>query len=424
MSLMKDKDKDSLFNRLRDLVTLARSGKPCGRLTDLVLEIEAGQNSSIEAVMGQTEIASLRPGEVITSLVRVKVGANFARGYTLSPSPSLVSSGSLSKPKDVLDELDVMIGASPVPILVAKLTYKHSFLPAGTRCSTSAAAKMRRSLPHAEEDSASLETIDSPNANSRAAVQKRLAFNLATHHSPREAITVLQQHFGEDSLESFCTPYVMLLAEELKYQARILERFDLPNTIRGNLSAFLKVMPQDQVGPALFDISNHKPEDWLTGVSDEESTTSLSPKTQSSSSNASRLYLGHGKAETSRSKSLRPGTGMPSARQAGVPLSTYRAKGSTPASTHNFRISHSPTAKVSMDEARRIWGDLRKISRGDRRLVKLNRTDPRNSVKDSHGGTWIRDLAIRNKRSEGTDTEISLQRPEVCRGRENVVPWL
>lgn len=423
MSLVKDTDKDSLFNRLQNLVTLARSGKSCGRLTHMVLELEAGQNCTIEAVMGQMKIASLRPGEVIMSLVRVKVGAIFAKGYTLSPSPSLASSGSPSKPKDVLDELDVMLGASPVPILVAKLTYEHSFLPAGTRCSTVAAAKMRRSLPHTEEDSTMLETIDSPNAIPWAAVQKRLAFYLATHHTPREAISVLQQYFGEDGRESFCTPYIRIVAEELKYQARIVERFDLPNSTKGNLSALLKVMPQEHFGQGLSSISNHKPQDWLTGVSDEEGSTSASPKTQSSS-NASRLYLGHGKAGISRSKSGRPGTSMPSARQAGVALLTSRARESTPTSTRNFKNSQSTTAKIPMDEARRIWGDLRKFSRGDRRLVELNRSDSKSGFSDSHRGTWIRDLAIRNKRSLGTDTVISLPRPEVCRGGENVAPWL
>ena len=422
MSLVKDTDKDSLFNRLRNLIILARSGKPCGRLTHMVLKIEAGQNCSIEAVMGSMTITSLRPGEVITSLVRVKVGAIFAKGYTLSPSPSLVGSGSPSKPKDVLDELDVMLGASPVPILVAKLTYKHSFMPAGTRCSTIAAAKMRRSLPHTEEDSTTLETIGSPNVKPGAAVQKRHALYLATHHSPREAISVLKQYFGEDGQESFCTPYIRLVAEELKYQARIIERFDLPNPIKGNLSALLRVMPQEYFGQGLFNNSNQKPQDWLTGVSDEESSTSASPKTHSSS-NASRLYLDHGKAEISRSKSGRPDTSISSACQARIPLSTCRARGSSLASTRNFRISQSATAKVSMDEARRIWGDLRKFSRGDRRLVELNGSDSKSSFKNSHRGTWIRDLAIRNRRSVGTDTVISLQ-SEVCRGGENVPSWL
>ena len=423
MSLVKDKDQDSLFNRLRNLVTLARSGKPCGRLTHMVLEIEAGQDCSIEAVMGQMEIASLRPGEVITSLVRVKVGAIFAKGYTLSPSPSLVSSGSPWKSKNVLDELDVMLGAHPVPILVAKLTYKHSFLPAGTRCSAIATAKIRRSLPHTEEDSATLETINPPNPNPRAAVQKRLALYLATHHSPREAISVLQQYFGEDGQKSFCASYIRLIAEELRYQARIVERFDFPNTTKGNLSALLKVMPRERFRQGLFNTYNHEPQDWLTGFSGGESSTSASPKTQSGS-NASRLYLGHGKAEISRSKSRRPGTSMPSARQAGVPLSTCRARNSTPASTPNFKISQSTTAKVPMDEARRIWCDSREISKSDRQLIELKKSDPKSSFKHSHRGTWIRDLAIRNKRSARTDTVISLPRPEVCRGRENVALWL
>lgn len=423
-SLQKDKDKHSLFNRLRTLQVLARTGRTCGKVTDIVLEIEAGQGCSVEAVMGQREIAFLRPGEVITALVRVKVGAVFAKGFTLSPSPSLANSNSPTKPQDIFDELDVMLGASPTPLLIAKLTYKHSLLPAGTHCSTIAAAKLKRSLPNAEEETSVAKSVSSIVANPRPAVQKRLVYHLATHHSPRKAISILQEFFGVDGQKSFCPQYIKLVAEELRYQARIIERFDLPSPIKGGCAMLRNALPQEHFGHGLFNLSNYKPQDWLTGVSDEESTSNNSPESQSGSI-SQRFNYNRGTAEMSRSgRSRRAGASTPSARHAGIPFSAPRAAGLTSASKRNSGIPQSTLAKEPMDEMHRIWGDLKKMSKVKRRPTELSRSSSKGSQTDVPKGKWIQDLVIRNKQSIGTDTLVSLKDSGLGKRRENIAPWL
>lgn len=94
MSKRKDEDGKSLFNRVRKIIALSREGRAGGKMSDLMIDIEAGPQCSIEAVMGRREIATLRPGEVITALVKVRVGATPAKGYRLSPSPASKSSAS------------------------------------------------------------------------------------------------------------------------------------------------------------------------------------------------------------------------------------------------------------------------------------------------------------------------------------------
>lgn len=417
MSLEKDKDRDSLFNRFRSLVLLARTGRCCGKLTDMVLEIEAGQECSIEAVMGQRDIASLRPGEVVTALIKVKVGAIFAKGYTLSPSPSLKISNSPMKPRDVFDELDVMLGASPTPIVIAKLTYKHSLLPAGTRCSTIGAAKLKRSLPHISEETAVAAKVNQGTADSRIMVQKRLVYHLATHHPPRQAIAELQDYFGNNTHEPLCPQYIKLVIEELKYQARICERFDVPSPIKGSVLSSRTTLPYEHFGQGLFIIPNHKPQDWLTGVSDEESPSNYS--TQAQGRNYSETFSRESsKSETPRPRSRRLGASMPSTRQAGVPLSTRRVRGTASASKHNSENAYSSTSRESLDETRTIWGDLRKMSKSKRAPAESTST---NSQMDFRKGKWVRDLAIRSKENVGMDIPKG---DATGQGKENAAPFL
>ena len=400
MTLEKDRDKDSLFNRLRDLILHARTGSCCGKLTDLVLKVEAGHGCSIEAVMGQRNIASLRPGEVVTALIKVKVGPIFAEGYTLSPSRSLKVANSPMRPKDVFDELDVMLGASPTPIAVAKLAYKHSLLPAGTHCSTVGAAKLRRAIPHMPGEAAPMATIDQGEVDSRVLVQKRLVYQIATHHPPRQAITALQENFADGAEQILCPQYMKLITEELKYQARIVEPFDLPSPIKGNLSTMGDTLPYEHFGKGLFTIPSYKPQDWLTSVSDEESPR-RSSSTLQTRSKPDTFSDGQPKAQTPRSRNRRPGTSMPSARQAGVPLSNRRAKGPASTTKRSFGIQQTIPSGGPKEETRTIWSDLRKLSKSKRTPGELERSASTNSPKVFRKGKWIRDLANRNKENVG-----------------------
>ena len=418
VSRQKDKDHTSLFNRLRTIVTLAREGKACGKVTDLIIDIEAGPGCSIESVMGQKKVAEIRPGETVTALVRVKVGAVAAKGYTLSTSPTSEALNRNISARDVLDELDDMLGASPTTILVAKLTYKHSLLPIGTRCTTVSGAMIKRSVPGESYDRSVPKDIAPPQAlRSRIEVQKRLAFYLATHHPPRHAMLTLQEHFGPNGCRSSCPDYIRLLAEELRFQARITERFDLPSPIQPNLLANHNTstsLTYEHFGHGLFATSNYKPQDWLIDIPDEETGnhSTEGPTRPEKSPRKPHGQYGHRKAEILRSESKRP-VPRPSARQAGVAIST---------SKRNSGISQ-PTSKESVDEARKIWSDIRKISRGDRNSLDMGKIS---GLSNGHGdrerATALKELATKYQRSVGADTLVSLQGRGLRRAKENVAP--
>ena len=380
LSLQKDQDRNSLFNRVRSLVDHARLGWSYGRLSDLVLEIETAQECSLEAVMGPQDLASLRPGEVVTTLVKVRVGEVFAKGYSLSPSPSSKSSEGSKNAKDVFDELDVMLGASHTPILIAKLSYKISLLPAGTRCSTIATAKLKLSLPQTQENMVAAHVASHGSAETRALVQKRLVYHLVTHRSPRQAIAALHESFGEDGCNSFCPQYIKLVAEELKYQARIVERFDLPSPLKGSLLPTRNTLPFEHARQGLSAMSSFKSHEWLSGVPNGASSPNSSPRNPSSNS-AYELKQDHKKAENQRAAHRRPGTSMPSARQAGVPLANHRAR-RPPSVTKQYSSDLQPLLTGdSLDEAHTTWGDVRKMSRSSPALAELHRSESTYSQK-------------------------------------------
>lgn len=260
VSLNKDEDETSLFNRLRNVVSHARSGKISGKLTDLVLEVNAGNDCSIEAVMGKASYLSLQPGEVILALVKVRVGQH----YHPLPSSSTESLDSPSNSCALMEELKSILKASSTTLLTARLKYKYSLFPSKTRCSIIADCNVEQEAPGFESDKSISNRSPQQASPSQVLVQKRLVFYLATHHSPRRAISSILDYFGVDGRDSVCPNYVKLVLEELKYQARILERLD-PSDM-GWITAGDGENLYEHFGQGLFDIPNFKPQKWLPPI--------------------------------------------------------------------------------------------------------------------------------------------------------------
>lgn len=260
VSLKKDEDETSLFNRLRNVVSHARSGKISGKLTDLVLKLNAGNECSIEAVMGKASYLSLQPGEVILALVKVSIGEH----YPPLPSSSTESFDSPSNSCAIMDELKSMLKASSTTLLTAKLEYKYSLFPSKTRCSIVADSNVEREAPGVGSDKNTLNGTPQQSSPSQVLVQKRLVFYLATHHSPRRAISSILDYFGADGRDSVCPNYVKLVLEELKYQARTLERLD-PSDVSW-ITAGDGENICEHFGQGLFDIPNFKPQEWLPSM--------------------------------------------------------------------------------------------------------------------------------------------------------------
>ncbi|KAI4238519.1 MAG: hypothetical protein L6R40_005688 [Gallowayella cf. fulva] len=269
---MKDLDESSLFNKLRTTIADARTGALHGTVGDMVLDIKPGQNCTIEGVIGRRNMPIIQRGERIVALVKLRVGLSPAAGYTLTSRRPQDNSSSACDDPDM--ELDKLLGTMPVVILTAKLRYRHSLLPPDTHCISTTDCKLRRSLPPADWITVT-STISAMKQNQpRIQLQKNFAFHIATHHEPRQAMTVLIEDFGDGGRHSACPDYIKLVLEEIKYQARTIERFDMADYRSGPAAVTPRelrpdVWGQEHFGHGLFDASKYKPREWIMDAPDE-----------------------------------------------------------------------------------------------------------------------------------------------------------
>ncbi|KAL8944864.1 MAG: hypothetical protein Q9216_000154 [Gyalolechia sp. 2 TL-2023] len=272
VSCSKDEDPASFFNRLRTSIDDARKGLSHGAIGDLILDIGPGQNCTIEGVIGTRRIQSLQRGEKVMALVRLKVGLPAATGYTLTPGRQ--RDGSSPTCHDLDKEFDKLLGTTPVTILNVKLKYKHSLLGPDTQCTLSTECRLKRQLHPSEWKATVSRAVAKKQSSPQAEIQKRFAYHIATHHAPRQAMMVLIEDFGDGGRRSACQDYIRLLIEELKYQARTIERFDLVEYRSGPIVATPQELRHDiwgeeHFGQGLFDASNYKPLEWIMDAPDE-----------------------------------------------------------------------------------------------------------------------------------------------------------
>ena len=259
-----ESDPDSLFDRLRSLVSFSRIGRVFGQITDLTLNVEPGPNTSIERVMGQRHFVSVRPGELVTVWASVRV-----RAVSKKPASSQSNGSRPPTSDDLLEELDVMLGSDDEPLLTAKLSYKHSLLPSATSCELSGTARIRRQPVESQWGGLSSRSVLLEANMARVSVQKVMIFHLARHGDPRKALPYLRGRFGETGEHSICFEYFMLITNELAYQSRIVERFDL--SVHGQDSGKTSVESRsianytfEHFGEGLLEATNFKPQHWLT----------------------------------------------------------------------------------------------------------------------------------------------------------------
>lgn len=364
VSTKKDLDPTSLSNRLRVLISQARSGKLLGSLKELVLEVSDGPDSDMEGVIGNADFTKLQPGEVLTVLFRLRVFPTAGSGYSSSRTPTQ-SSEAIPNTRGVLSQLDKTTGPTAARIMTARLTYKHSLLPAGTTCSVTTECHIKRPPP----DSYPIPSPPKPNSlqarNCTVLVQKRLAYHLATYGSPRNGLTALRNEFGVEFRFSPCPDYVNHLAKELKYQARIVERLEI------------EASPKK---PSTFNVANSPYENISQGL----------------------------RAESSSPQYLVPSD---------IPIEEYfKAR---PALTA-LSVKES-REQLRTDEARKIWGDLRKMKAPPNQIVKgRSVSSPLDEVRSKQ----IKEMAVRNKRSIGSDTLRSLNSAGESMGKGLGASWM
>ena len=201
--------RSDLQSRLCSLTRSARSGFLPEHLENVQISISSGSNNVIEGVIGSTCFASLRLGELRTVLVKTQLANTVTSSPLLSGFPRGLRTP--SGQVDIERELDAALVDRSKPALTIQLKYEHSALPSQTVCENSRDVYIRS---HEAESSFVSE-------NSHQVVQARLAFHLAMSQNPRRGFGALKNQFATDYSE-----YTQAVMDELKYQARVLDRFD------------------------------------------------------------------------------------------------------------------------------------------------------------------------------------------------------
>ena len=361
-----------LYKRLRKWIAQAHNGTSYGSLTNAILVLKPGPYCSIEGIMGKSTFPNLQPGEVSTTLVKVKVHEIPISSLSLADFPQVPKtfSGSI----DLWKELSVLLDDVSASIMTAKLKYTHSLLPPDTQSSIKHEVRLKREIPESLWQLGSVKAEssgDDPSSSPLLAnplIQRRLIYHVATHQTPRNALHTLQEEFGVDGSRSVCQDFIKEVITELKYQAHVIERFDLQECEP------IEEMEMD-----------------FRAVSMGNSDTSYCTRTEDFLSAAEETWS--------------PSTVVD------VDAETVKESGSI-----------SPAVlEGEVDEARRIWTELRKGSRSGKRAEWLAGRKGSMSRKEEEKLWQIQEVALKNKRSVGADTLISIS--QNGKGSESFTPW-
>lgn len=304
---VRNRDPHSLNSKLQALVRLAHLGKLTHELTSVRLDVVPRSGFNVEKTMGQSTFARLRCGEVKTLIFRLLPAGDISviEKMDSSKQRNLIVSPSGD---DLIAELDRMLGLPKDGTMTAKLKYSHSSLPANTTCMTTARCLLHTPRPPSPQDE---RLPHEPTASeNNILVDQRLAEHYATSYEARDALFCLHQEFGDGGCRSACPAYVTAVTDELRYQARIYERIAIENS------------PKNRSKPLEAPHPGTRVDDW--GVP--------------------TLYRKDPKPRHSRESISLPTKIIPAPRLAPMRI----------------------TEQLGLDEAMRIWNDLRKMSRSDK----------------------------------------------------------
>lgn len=345
--------------KVRALIQYARTGNQPGSLSDLVLDIRPGPDCRIEGIIGSIVIATLRPGEVISAFVKLKLGRfplAFSALSTFELGPNETPSTA-----ELMAQLGTMVGERGTEILSVEVCYKHSLLPENTQLSVTATSMLRRQVPESSWDGDPPVSNVSQVKDSQIQIQKRLAFFIATHHTPRRALSTLQSIFGINGCLSTDPVYIRLVTEELRYQGRITERFDLLDDDPVSNRSSINSTHMSLVGGPLSNISNR-------------AVSTPSPHRR------------------------RPPTAI----------------------KHEACLDR-PMSQESVDKAHKIWTEIRKNSKAAKDGEGVPGDSTQLEITDENI-RQIQEIALKNKRSLGADTLKSFVQAERTSG--SFAPWL
>ena len=361
---MRDRDPHSLNSKLQALVRLAHLGKLTHDLKGVRLDVFPRSGFNIEKTMGQSTFARLRCGEVKTLIFRLLPTGDISLLEKLDSSkrrnPNVSPSGD-----DLIAELDRMLGLPKDGTITAKLKYSHSSLPTNTTCMTTARCLLHTPRPPSPQDE---RLSQGPTVfENNVLLDQRLAEHYATSYEPRDALFCLHQEFGDGGCRSACPSYVTAVTYELRYQARISERIACEN------SPIKRSKPLEAPHPG------NRVDDW--GVP--------------------TLHRNDSKSRHRRESISLPTKIIPAPRLAPMRI----------------------TEQLGLDEAMRIWNDLRKMSRSDK---SESQRKPSISLTGGERSKRVTESVLTHERSIRESGSVrSLSMPEeTSTARGLSAPWL
>ena len=470
-------------SKIRALIAHLRSGSATGKLLNLQVALKASPGCAIDGVVGKDSFPFLQPGEVRTIMVRIKMKTphhDLAFPSDFGQTPGTSVNGRLVK------DIGALLGPKSVPVLRAKLRYSHSKLPAGTVCEVKSAAIVEVANPPTPQAGyASGKDCKRRNSLiSTSHVQKCLIYYLATHALDAEqGLKTLRDHFSSERGGAVCSDYLTLVINELKYQERIVQRLELAENVGDTFKELIEDrsrtnvgykpynwinLPDDEIQPSHPDLHHMgSTAAVLDPFSDEEIGSPYRP-----------LHHMGSKATVvdtlSGNELASPSRGLRHAKSKAAMVNTSSEDDSTPPiGLRHIRSKATVIDASSEDEL--VWPPRRlrhtvsraTISRGFDEATGLQRVvrharsraavgegvdESREEVRKiwtgiknqkqpktgadqalygegphmSHGSeetiTQIQERALKNKRSAGQDTLVSIA--QRARGNENVSPWL
>ena len=368
-------DQGSLAANVENVISHARIGTATGHITDMKISVTPGFNCAIEGILGATEVSVLRPGQTSSLFVKIKVGQFILRKSSI---PFFRSSRESEDSIDLLTQLNAMLGEVSSDVLTVDVTHKHTLFPRGTIMTASSNASLRRHTPQSEWNGTPAAPRLNDSNDCRNRLQQRLAFFIATNHSPREALAALQDMFGLDGCLSVCPAYLRYIATELRYQSRVTDRY--------RLSSSVDIVDHD--APPASSINGFPSS--LLDISNQLATPSILEQRPRIPSTIEE----------------RPSSPEPSPT----------------ASIQTSKILESAGSTESVDQAQKIWTDMRRARRWG-----IHGSSGEVFDHMDEGLMELKMNALRNKRSVGAETLKSMSLGAESRGARSfggISPWL
>lgn len=193
-----------------------RTGHAPDRIKKVSITIIPGFEGTVKEIIGSTFIESMNTGETKSILVRSQMPVERRNSSVLESFPIglRTSSGQL----DVERELDLLLNGRPVPQFKIIIKYEHSALSPDTTC------EYKKDIFGRLQGKPAV--LSSNDEFEDLLVQRRLAYHLVTSQkNPGRGFAALGSQFCANGNQT--SNYSEALLQEVKYQSRIQERYEL-----------------------------------------------------------------------------------------------------------------------------------------------------------------------------------------------------